>query len=224
MKQLVIFDLDGTLLDTISDLGMATNHALKTFGYPEHNLTSYTRFVGNGITRLIERALPDEEATPETVAKVRDKFTEYYDEHNTDLTRPYPGVPELLAELGAMGVKMAVASNKYQSAVSSLIRHFFPQIEWHAIEGHKDGVQTKPDPSIIFEVLAKCPTRKSKVLYVGDSGIDMETARRACIDSCGVSWGFRTVKELRDHHADNIVNSPEEIITIVKRPGLEFDI
>ncbi|MDE5988015.1 MAG: HAD family hydrolase [Duncaniella sp.] len=224
MKQLVIFDLDGTLLDTISDLGSATNHALRAFGYPEHNLASYTKFVGNGITRLIERSLPEDDKTPETVAKVREKFTEYYNEHKTDLTRPYPGIPELLKELGAMGVKMAVASNKYQSAVVSLVRHYFPDVDWKAVEGNKEGVPTKPDPSIVFEILSKCPTRKSKVLYVGDSGVDMETARRACVDSCGVSWGFRSVKELRDHHADNIVDSPDEIITVVKRPGLELDV
>ena len=112
MKQLVIFDLDGTLLDTISDLGAATNHALRHFGYPEHNLASYTKFVGNGITRLIERSLPEDDKTPETVVKVREVFTEYYNEHKTDLTKPYPGIPELLKDLGAMGVKMAVASNK----------------------------------------------------------------------------------------------------------------
>ncbi len=223
MKQLVIFDLDGTLLDTISDLGAATNYALRSFGYPEHNLSSYTKFVGNGITRLIERSLPEDDKTPETVAKVLEKFTEYYNEHKTDLTKPYPGIPELLKELESMGLKLAVASNKYQAAVVSLIRHYFPDINWCAVEGQKEGVPTKPDPSIVFEILAKCPTRESKVLYVGDSGVDMETARRACVDSCGVSWGFRSVKELRDHHADNIVNTPDEIITVVKRPGLGLD-
>lgn len=223
MKQLVIFDLDGTLLDTIADLGAATNHALKECGFPQHSPASYPKMVGNGVTRLIERALPEDERDAETVETVREKFKEYYNAHKTDLTAPYPGIPEMLVELRSMGVKVAVASNKYQAAVESLIRHYFPQIDWQAIEGQKEGVPTKPDPSIVFEILAKCPTRKSKVLYVGDSGVDMETARRACVDSCGVTWGFRPVKELRDNHADNIVSTPDEIIAVVKRPGLELD-
>ncbi len=223
MKRLVIFDLDGTLLNTIDDLGAATNFALRVCGYPEHNLSSYPMFVGNGVLRLIERALPEDERSAENVNRLREKFTEYYDIHCTDLTVPYPGITEMLHSLKEMGVKIAVASNKYHSAVEKLIGHFFPDIEWAAVEGQKEGIPTKPDPSIVFEILAKSPARKSKVLYVGDSGVDMETARRACVDSAGVTWGFRPVKELRDFHADNIVNSPEEIITIVKRPGLELD-
>lgn len=224
MKQLVIFDLDGTLLDTIADLGTATNYALRKCGYAEHSISSYPQMVGNGITRLIERALPVDERDSETVEKVREYFKEYYNEHNTDLTHPYPGIPELLKDLKDAGVKVAVASNKYQAAVEVLIRHYFPDIEWHAVEGQKEGVPTKPDPSIVFEILAKVPTRKSKVLYVGDSGVDMETARRACVDSCGVTWGFRSLKELKDNHADNIANSPADIMTIVRRRGLELDV
>lgn len=223
MKHIVIFDLDGTLLNTIDDLGAATNFALRECGYPEHNLASYPMFVGNGVSRLIERALPEDERNPENVQRLKEKFTEYYDVHCADLTQPYPGIKEMLHTLQEMGVRMAVASNKYQEAVEKLINNFFPEIEWSAIEGQKEGVPVKPDPSIVFEILAKSPARKSKVLYVGDSGVDMETARRACVDSTGVTWGFRPVKELRDYHADNIVNSPEEIITIVKRPGLELD-
>lgn len=223
MKQLVIFDLDGTLLNTINDLGIATNYALHENGYPEHSLGAYPMFVGNGVTRLIERALPEDARSPETVLALRDKFREYYDEHLADTTVPYPGIPEMLRDLRDMGVKMAVASNKYQRAVETLIGHFFPDIPWASVDGHKEGVPSKPDPSIVFDILGKVPTRKSKVLYVGDSGVDMETARRACVDSCGVTWGFRPVKELRDTHADNIANTPDEIITIVKRPGLELD-
>ncbi len=224
MKQLIIFDLDGTLLNTIADLGTATNHALRACGFPQHNLASYPKMVGNGITRLIKRALPEDERTPETIDKVRTHFKEYYDMHQTDLTQPYPGINDMLRELSEMGVKLAVASNKYQAAVEALIKHYFPFVNWQAVEGQKEGVPTKPDPSIVFEILAKCPARKSKVLYVGDSGVDMETARRACVDSCGVTWGFRSIKELKDHHADNIVNTPDEIIQVVKRPGLELDV
>ncbi len=224
MKHLVIFDLDGTLLNTIADLGAATNYALRNSGYPEHSISAYPMFVGNGVTRLIERALPEDERSPENVTALREKFREYYDEHLADATVPYPGIPEMLHELNDMGVKMAVASNKYQNAVETLIQRFFPDIPWAAVEGQKEGVPVKPDPSIEFEILGKVPTRKSKVLYVGDSGVDMETARRACVDSCGVTWGFRPLKELKETHADNITDTPDGIIKIVRRPGLELDI
>ncbi|MBD5321766.1 MAG: HAD family hydrolase [Bacteroides sp.] len=224
MKQLVIFDLDGTLLNTIADLGAATNYALRVSGYPEHNIASYPMLVGNGVTRLIERALPEDERSPEKVAELRAKFREYYDQHLADATQPYPGIHGMLRELTDMDVKLAVASNKYHEAVETLIARFFPDIPWSAVEGNKEGVPVKPDPSIVFDILGKVPTRKTKVLYVGDSGVDMETARRACVDSCGVTWGFRPLKELRDNHADNIVDDPAEIIKIVKRPGLELDI
>ena len=222
MKQLVIFDLDGTLLNTIADLGTATNYALRVSGYPEHNLASYPMLVGNGVTRLIERALPEDERSPENVEALREKFREYYDEHLADASQTYPGIHQLLRDLTDMGVKVAVASNKYHSAVETLIHRFFPDIPWSAVEGNKEGIPVKPDPSVVFEILGKVPTRKSKVLFVGDSGVDMETARRACVDSCGVTWGFRPVKELRDNHADNIVDTPAAIIDIVRRPGLEL--
>lgn len=223
MKHLVIFDLDGTLLNTIADLGAATNYALRSGGYPEHSLTSYPMFVGRGVTRLMEHALPEDARKPDIIAPMLEKFKEYYIDHLADKTEPYPGIRELLRELDSRDIKLAVASNKYQAAVNKLISHFFGDVRWCAIEGQKEGVPTKPDPSIVFEILGKAPTRKSKVLYVGDSGVDMETARRACVDSCGVTWGFRPVKELRDSFADNIVNNPSEIIKVVERRGLELD-
>jgi len=215
MKSLVIFDLDGTLLNTIDDLGTATNHALETYGYPTHPLSSYPFFVGNGVSRLLERVLPQEERTPKNIERLRMRFIEYYDLHSTDHTRPYPGIPELLASLQKMDVKLAVASNKYQSAVDRLVYHFFPGIKWSAVEGQKDDVPVKPDPSIVFGILAKTPTAKADVLYVGDSGVDMETARRACIESVGVTWGFRPAKELKEHYANNIVNMPVEILSLL---------
>lgn len=216
MKQLVIFDLDGTLLNTINDLGTATNYALAECGYLTHELAAYPFFVGNGVTRLLTRALPEGMKTEQNVVALRRKFMEYYGEHNTDTTHPYDGIPELLADLQALGVKLAVASNKYQSAVDKLISHFFPNIRWAAIEGQKEDYPVKPDPSIVFDILSKNPTPKSDVLYVGDSGVDMETARRACVESVGVTWGFRPVAELREYHADHIATLPAQIIDLVK--------
>lgn len=217
MKRLVIFDLDGTLLNTIDDLGAATNHALAANGYPVHNAAAYPGFVGNGVSKLIERALPDGERSPENVARLREEFVKYYDEHDCDLTRPYDGIVDLLVALSSDGVKLAVASNKYEAAVRRLISHYFPMVEWAVVAGQKEDVPVKPDPSIVFEILSKCPTRKDDVLYVGDSGVDMETARRACVESVGVTWGFRPVRELREGYADNIVSTPAEILEIVKR-------
>lgn len=217
MKRLVIFDLDGTLLNTIEDLGEAANYALEKTGYPTHSIASYPYFVGNGVSKLLQRVLPEDARTEENVNALRKYFMEYYDVHNTDNTKPYPGITELLEQLQDDGVKLAVASNKYDSAVKRLIIHFFPQIKWSALEGQKEGVPVKPDPSIVFEILSKCPTKKSDVLYIGDSGVDMETARRACVTSCGVTWGFRPISELMAYHAENIANQPNEIYTLVQK-------
>ena len=215
MKKLAIFDLDGTLLNTIEDLGYAANHALQAHGYPTHSIASYPFFVGNGVRRLIERVLPEDARTEATIDRLLVTFKEYYNDHNTDYTKPYEGIPELLSLLSSRGVAIAVASNKYQAATEKLISHFFPTLAFIAVEGQKEGVPVKPDPSIVFEILAKAKTPKADTIYIGDSGVDMETARRACVDSVGVTWGFRPEKELVENHADTIVNSPGDIEKLV---------
>ena len=216
MKKLVIFDLDGTLLNTIEDLGQAANHALELGGYATHSMASYPYFVGNGVRRLMTRVLPEDARDDETVDRILGYFLEYYDEHCTDFTKPYSGMPELLQDLRDMGVAMAVASNKYQRAVDKIIPHFFPDIPFIAIEEHREGVNVKPDPSVVFAILAKAGVAKADTLYVGDSGVDMETARRACIDSVGVTWGFRSKKELVEYYADAIVGNPVDILNVVE--------
>lgn len=214
MKKLVIFDLDGTLLNTIADLGAAANYALQQCGFPTHPITAYPSFVGSGITKLIERTLPASARDADTIELMRSHFMEYYGNHMADDTTPYPGIPELLQQLTDHGVAVAVASNKYQAAVEHLINCYFPNIPWAAVEGQKDDVPVKPDPSIVFEILTTHPTSKADTLYVGDSGIDMETARRACVESVGVSWGFRHISELREHYADHIVDTPAAILRL----------
>lgn len=211
---LVIFDLDGTLLNTIADLAAASNHALGRAGYPMHSPEAYPYYVGNGVRRLMERVLPEEARTPEEITRVLGFFTEYYGEHLYTFTQPYPGIPELLDELRRNDIDIAVASNKYQAAVGKLIDHFFGHLRWSAIEGQKEGVPVKPDPSIVFEILSECPTPKRQVLYVGDSGVDMVTARRAGVTSVGVTWGFRPEKELRDNYADHIATRPDRILSM----------
>lgn len=214
MKKLVIFDLDGTLLNTIADLGTAVNYSLEQAGLPGHDAKSYPRMVGNGVRKLIERSLPESLRTPENIDARLVDFKKYYDEHMTDQTVPYLGITELLADLTQRGIKVAVASNKYKGAVEKLINYYFPDIPWASIQGQQEGVQTKPDPSIVFEILAECPTPKAQVLYVGDSGVDMETARRACVESCGVTWGFRPLSELLDNHADHTADNTSQLLRL----------
>lgn len=212
MKKLIIFDLDGTLLNTIFDLGEASNFALRKMGFAQHPIPAYNYMVGNGVKNLMQRAQPD--ADPNTVETLLTYFREYYDEHCTDATIPYVGIPELLRNLTDAGIGIAIASNKYQDAVTKIVNHYFPDIPFVETLGQNPDRPVKPDPSIVFEILSKHPTPKNDVLYVGDSGVDMETARRACVESVGVTWGFRPASELREAYADHIVSVPSEILKI----------
>lgn len=212
MKKLIIFDLDGTLLDTIADLGTACNYALEKKGYRRHPLAVYPYMVGNGVRKLIERAQQD--ASPEEIDELLVLFREYYDAHCTDFTKPYPGIPELLEDLTAKGIAVGVATNKYEAAARRIVKHFFPNIPFVAVMGQVENRPVKPDPSIDFAVLLSHPTPKKEVMHVGDSAVDIETARRACVTSVGVSWGFRPTTELRKAHADHIVSSPNEILKL----------
>lgn len=216
MKKLVIFDLDGTLLNTISDLGASCNYALKKMGFSEHPITAYNFMVGNGVRKLMERAQPD--ADRETIDELLKYFREHYDVHCTDTTRPYPGIRELLEDFAALDIKLAVASNKYQLATEKIISHFFSDIPFAAVYGQVDRRPAKPDPSVVFSILSDCPTPKADVLYCGDSAVDIETARRACVESVGVTWGFRPVSELRKAYADHVVSSPTEILRLATSP------
>lgn len=216
MKKLAIFDLDGTLLNTIEDLGHAANYALAQKGFPIHNMASYPFLVGNGVRNLLLRATPEDMRSESTINEVLTSFKEYYNEHNCDATIPYEGINELLETLSDMGIKIAVASNKYQEATEKIIKHYFPQIDFIAINGQQEGIPVKPDPSIVFDILSKAQITKDETVFIGDSGVDIDTARRACIDSIGVTWGFRPEKELMEHYADNIVHHPSEILELIK--------
>ena len=164
---LVIFDLDGTLLNTIGDLAVACNAVLAMRGLPQHTYDEYCHFVGNGIMRLVERALPEELRTPYTVAAVRADFVKYYTEHIDVYTKPYEGIPELVAEIARRGIRIAVASNKFQAGTEKLIRLFFPGVEFAAVFGQREGVPLKPDPAVVGEILALTGVAKERVLDPG---------------------------------------------------------
>ena len=215
MKELVIFDLDGTLIDTIADLAQSTNHALRTLGFPTHEESSYKFRVGNGINKLFERALPEGEKTEANVLRVRKEFIPYYNMHNTDLSRPYPGMEELLAFLQQQGIQLAVASNKYQEATSKIIPYYFPNITFTAILGQREGCPIKPDAAIAEEIIRIAGVQKTEVLYVGDSGVDMQTGRNAGVDTCGVTWGFRPRTELEQFAPQYIVDTAEQLKEII---------
>ena len=214
MKKLVIFDLDGTLLDTVSDLAHATNHALTHCGFPAHDVNAYYHFVGRGIDNLFRAALPEKESTNENVLRMRAAFIPYYNEHNADYSKPYEGIPDLLNTLRRKGIRLAVASNKYQQATEKLIARFFPSISFDAVFGQREGFPMKPDPAIVNLIVGQAGVDTHDVLYVGDSGIDMQTAANAHVESIGVTWGFRSADELRENGAKHMANIPDDILPI----------
>lgn len=215
MKKLIIFDLDGTLVNTIADLADSTNHALQVCGFPLHDVQEYKFFVGNGINKLFERALPEGFKTEENILKVRKKFLIHYDEHNTNKSTPYPDIPQLLSELQKQGKKLAVASNKYHSATEKLVAYYFPNINFTAVLGQRENIPVKPAPEIIFDIMKTAETEAEEVLYVGDSGVDMQTARNAKVTSVGVTWGFRPKTELEVFSPDYIINEPKSLLKLI---------
>ena len=221
---LIIFDLDGTLINTINDLGQACNHALSACGFPPHKIEDYPQLVGNGINRLIERALPEEHRDEATVLRLREYFVPYYDAHNCDLTRPYDGIPELLKALKAAGHTLAVASNKYQAATEKIVAHFFPNI-FDVVLGERVGVARKPDPQIVYDILEakgeRLEAKGEEILYIGDSLVDAETARAAASQLSTLNsqlslvlctWGFSTREQMEGAKPDYLVDHPLEVL------------
>ncbi len=205
MKKLVIFDLDGTLLNTIADLGNTANHTLAELGLPQHTLDEYTLMVGNGMRKLVMRALPDDKASNDAfVDSTLARFLEYYAQHIDVYTKPYPGIPELINSLSTQGYKLAVASNKIQAGAERLIAKFFPGIDFVAVMGNSPRYPLKPDAALVEYIMKKAGTDRANTIMVGDSGTDIQTARNAGIPIIAVSWGFRPRHELTS--ADFIVD------------------
>lgn len=213
MKHAVIFDLDGTLLNTLGDLRAATNHALEVRGLPPHSMEEIRQFIGNGIRLLICRAMP--EGTPEAeIDAALDDFKAYYAAHIHDRTVPYDGIPQLLTALRKRGIKVAVLSNKIDSASQQLIEYFFPE-KTDVVFGEHVGVPRKPDPTSCRMVMQQLGVQPEQVLYVGDSGTDMQTAKNAGLYAVGVTWGFRSEEVLLKYGADVLVHRPEQILQIL---------
>lgn len=212
MKKLIIFDLDGTLLNTIGDLADAVDYVMRSRNLPEHTNAEYRQMVGGGIKRLVERALPAELAENEAyVEECVAQFRRYYVDNIDRHTIPYEGIPELLHKLQRDGVEMAVASNKFQHGTDRLVAKFFGDIEFVAIEGNREGAPLKPNPEIIHNILRIADLEPCDAVMVGDSGIDIRTAIAAGIDSIGVSWGFRFADELYAAGATTEVTTTEEL-------------
>ena len=235
MKKLILWDLDGTLIDTLEDLGAAVNHALRLRGLPLCTLAEFRRMVGHGVRNLVQQALeaslrkaaettataPGQEAASAPVldesysdAALAD-FKAYYTAHIDVYTRPYPGIPELLTELQAKGARMAVTSNKFQEGTEYLIREFFPDINFVAILGNRPGLPLKPSPEIVESVLAKSGISREDTLLVGDSPTDMRTAANGGIDAIAVAWGYRTAEELE---GNRLVASVKELREALLNP------
>ncbi len=211
--RLVIFDLDGTLLDTLADLAAATNYALQQVGLPVHAVEAYRQFIGHGIYHLFEQASGVKDAV--LLGQIHDHFKSYYTEHATKLTKPYAGVRSLIDALQERGIAVAIASNKYQAGVDVLVAHFFADIHFVQVWGQREGYAKKPDPTVVNEILSLKQTPKDACLYVGDMEVDLQTAAAAGVAGIGVTWGFRSESFLREYPHSSLIGSPEELLALL---------
>ena len=208
-----IFDLDGTLLNTLDDLHASTNYALRQAGMPERSIEEVRQFVGNGVRKLMERAVP--EGTDDALfEKTFVTFKQHYMGHNMDTTRPYDGVQDMLKELKQRGNRMAVVSNKFYSATQELVAHFFPEVEVAIGEHEAEGIRKKPAPDTVKEALRQLGVSSEGAVYVGDSDVDLMTARNSQLPCISVLWGFRDKEFLLQHGATTFIKRPEEILNL----------
>lgn len=214
MAHTYIFDLDGTLLDTLNDLAASVNYALRTHHMPEHSIDDVRQFVGNGVRMLMIRAVPDGEQNPQFEA-VFQTFREHYMVHSLDTTHPYQGIPELLAELKAQGKRLAVVSNKFYAATQELCHHFFPDTIEVAIGEHEaEGIRKKPAPDTVMEALRQLGVSKESAVYVGDSDVDIATAHNSGLPCISVLWGFRSQRFLTEKGATTFAVAPSDILSL----------
>ncbi|MGN0233712.1 MAG: HAD family hydrolase [Bacteroidaceae bacterium] len=215
MYKALIFDLDGTLTDSLKDLWLSVNHSLRTMGWPERTSDEVRTFVGNGVHLLIERSVP-QGTRPEELEQCFQLFRSHYVEHCMDHTAPYPGIPEMLSELNKDGYRMAIVSNKLQAGVNMMYNRHYASLV-HVAIGEHDGVCRKPAPDMIFEALTQLKVKKEECIYLGDSDIDIRTAQAAGLPCISVLWGFRDKKFLLAHGATTLAEHPSDILDIIRR-------
>ncbi len=213
----VLFDLDGTLLDTLDDLADSANYALALFGYPTHPTPMYRHFVGNGVDKLIFRIMPEEGLAPEQFKALRERYLDRYNTHALEKTRPYDGVPQALRALKSMGLRLCVVSNKPDSQAKYTVSHFFGFDLFDLVVGGSADYPLKPDPALTQHVLASVETPPKNAVFVGDTGVDMRTAKNAGLTAIGVTWGFRDRDELMENGADYIADDPGELPALIGR-------
>lgn len=213
MYKLVVFDLDGTLINSLEDLGTAINVSLKKMGLSTHDMDKFNYFVGNGIRKLCERSVGEHQDRVDELYKL---FSEYYGSHYAVYTKPYPNVEELLRYLKENNIKIAVASNKAENFAIQIVCELFPNIQFDCIKGQIETRDKKPCPDIIFEIMKELGVSKEETLMVGDSNVDIQTAKNSGLKSVGCLWGFRDYEELSEAGADHIIINPLEIIDIIK--------
>jgi phosphoglycolate phosphatase len=211
----VVFDLDGTLLDTLEDIAAAGNAALARVGAPPHPAADFRQFIGEGVNRLFEQSLPPEQQDLTTIARCAAAFQETYAQEWNQRSTPYPGIPELLDALTERGIKLAVLSNKPHDFTAACVKHYLAAWRFAAVLGPQAGVPRKPDPAGALRILHELHAHPEQCLYVGDTGIDMQTACAAGLYAVGVSWGFRPVEELRGSGADIVLDAPGELLSLV---------
>lgn len=216
MTELVIFDLDGTLVDSLEDLADSVNVVLKDHGYPTHNTEEYKRFVGNGTVKLIERALPKEARTPERVEELHGIFSGIYKENCLVKTAPYDGVRQVVEKLKDSGVKIAVASNKPDAFAKQIVEKLFGKDTFDIVAGQTDLLPKKPEPDIVFHIMDKLAANRDNTVYVGDSDVDVITGHNAGLKVCGCSWGFRTRSELVTAGADYILETAYDLLSVIE--------
>ena len=210
----VIFDLDGTLLDTLEDIANSANSMLTGYGFPSHEVHAYRYFVGDGINTLVSRVLPAEKRNDDTIAECVKVFRENYSRNWNVNTKMYDGIPELLDALTAKQIKMAILSNKLDDFTKLCVRGLLPNWSFEMILGQRDGIPQKPDPRGAHEIAENLGISPERFLYLGDTGIDMETATNAKMFPVGALWGFRPPDELREHGAKALIERPMELLTL----------
>jgi phosphoglycolate phosphatase len=215
----VLFDLDGTLLDTLEDIGRSANEVLSGVGLPTHPIDAYRRFIGDGVANLFRRAIPAGMADPGLVARCVEGFRESYGRGWNVASRPYPGIPELLDGLVARGLGMAVLSNKPDRFTRRCVEEYLARWPFRAVLGDREGVPRKPDPGGALDVAGRLGVAPGEVAYLGDSSVDMATARGAGMIPVGAAWGFRTEDELRSSGAAEVVSHPAELLALIDRAG-----